>query len=108
MVDEVIGEAIGKINKRMHHRDVKLVEIAAQSGLSYVQFLRRFKAVTGVAPSDYVAAIRLQKARNLLTDTDLLIKEIAYACGFENEYYFSNFFKKHTQMSPSAFRSVSV
>ena len=42
---------------------------------------------------------------NLLTDTDLLIKEIAYACGFENEYYFSNFFKKHTTLSPSAFRA---
>lgn len=108
MVDEVIRAAIAKINKRMHHRDVRLVEIAAQSGLSYVQFLRRFKAVTGVTPSEYVATVRLQKAKNLLTDTDLLIKEIAFACGFENEYYFSNFFKKHTGTSPSAFRESSV
>lgn len=108
MVDEVVLAAIAKINKRMHHRDVKLVEIAAQSGLSYVQFLRRFKAVTGVSPSEYVATVRLQKAKNLLTDTELLIKEIAFACGFENEYYFSNFFKKHTGTSPSAFRGVSV
>ena len=108
MVDEVIQTAIFKINQRIHHRDVKLVEIAAQTGLSYVQFLRRFKMVTGVAPSEYVATVRLQKAKNLLTDTDLLIKEIAFACGFENEYYFSNFFKKHTGTSPSAFRGVSV
>lgn len=106
--DEVIVKALSKINQRLQNRDIKLVEIAEQSGLSYVQFLRRFKAVTGVSPSDYVATIRLQKAKELLTDTDLLIKEIAYACGFENEYYFSNFFKKHTQISPSAFRDLSV
>ena len=38
---------------------------------------------------------------------DLLIKDIAYACGFENEYYFSNFFKKHIKMSPSDFRNAT-
>ena len=107
VVDEVIQNAISKLNNRIHKKDVKLSMLAEQSGLSYVQFLRRFKAVTGVAPSDYVATLRLQKAKRLLTDTDLLIKDIAYACGFENEYYFSNFFKKHTELSPTAFREIS-
>ena len=105
--DKIIQDAISQINSRCHLKDVKLSRIAAQGGLSYVQFLRRFKAVTGVSPSDYVATVRLQKAKRLLTDTDLMVKEIANACGFENEYYFSNFFKKHTNLSPTAFRGLS-
>ena len=47
------------------------------------------------------------EAKKMLTDTDLMVKEIAYACGFENEYYFSNFFKKHSALSPTAFRTLS-
>ena len=102
--DEVIGEALSKINRRMRYRDIKLVEIAEQSGLSYVQFLRRFKQAVGIPPTEYIIKLRLQKAKALLIDTDLLVKEIAIACGFENEYYFSNFFKNAVGVSPSDFR----
>jgi AraC-like DNA-binding protein len=49
----------------------------------------------------------MQKAKELLTGSSLQIKEIANACGFENEYYFSNFFKKHIKMSPSDFRNAT-
>ena len=86
---------------------IDLKQLAKKSGLSYVQFLRRFKAHTGLTPSDYISALRLQKAKSLLSNTSLLILEIADACGFENEYYFSNFFKKHTSLSPTAFRLAS-
>ena len=84
-----------------------VAQIAKESGLSYVQFLRRFKNFCGLTPSEYINELRVQKAKKLLTDTNMLVKDIAYSCGFENEYYFSNFFKKHTAMSPTAFRSLS-
>ena len=84
-----------------------MFSLASKSGLSYVQFLRRFKAYTGLTPSDYLTSVRLQKAKMLLSNSTLLVREIAYACGFENEYYFSNFFKKHTATSPTAFRLLS-
>lgn len=105
MQDPVIENAMLAM-KRRFHTSVDLPKIAAATGLSYVQFLRRFKACSGLSPSEYVASLRLQKAKDMLLGTDLQIKEIAYACGFENEYYFSNFFKKHTGLSPSAFRST--
>ncbi|MBQ8850771.1 MAG: helix-turn-helix transcriptional regulator, partial [Clostridia bacterium] len=105
-VDEPIERAIAHINRSLH-KGTRLARIGEESGLSYVQFLRRFKAFTGVSPSEYITALRLQKAKQMLTDTDLRVKDIASACGFENEYYFSNFFKKHTSISPSAFRASS-
>lgn len=84
---------------------VDLAAVAQKTGLSYVQFLRRFKAFTGMTPMDYVTSLRLQRAKELLTGSTLPVKEIANVCGFENEYYFSNFFKKHTGRSPKAFRT---
>jgi iron complex transport system substrate-binding protein len=57
-------------------------------------------------PSEYLAAIRMKKAESLLSDTALPVREVAAACGFENEYYFSNFFKRHKGHSPSAFRKT--
>ncbi len=104
--DAPIENAMDEI-RRSFHVGVDLKELGERSGFSYVQFLRRFKAAAGMTPSDYLIALRLQKAKTLLADTDLLILEIAAACGFDNEYYFSNFFKKHTSLSPSAFREAS-
>lgn len=82
-----------------------VAEFAAESGFSYIQFFRKFKDATGLSPSDYLIALRLNKAKDLLINTTLQINEISSACGFDNEYYFSNFFKKQTNLSPSAFRA---
>ena len=78
---------------------------AKLTNLSYVQFLRRFQKYTGVTPSEYITSLRMQKAKTLLSDTDYHIKDIAEKCGFESEYYFSNFFKKNLGLSPKAFRN---
>ena len=98
-------KAIAFISENLHKKIV-LSEVASVTGLSYVQFLRRFQSYTGVTPTEYVSAMKIQKAKNLLCDGELLIKEISALCGFENEYYFSNFFKKHTGLSPTDFRNV--
>ena len=89
------------------YKKISLPDIGAKAGLSYIQFTRRFKQKTGMTPSEYIATLRLQKAKHLLSDTSLLIREIATLCGFENEYYFSNFFKKQTSISPRTYRALA-
>lgn len=86
------------------HNKLNLAELAAKYYLSYVQFSRRFKIVTGATPQEYVNGLRLDKAKTLLTDTELPIKQVAQACGFGTEYYFSNFFRKYCRMSPTQYR----
>lgn len=103
--DAPIEAAIAFLNANMHKK-INPAEAAAQTNLSYVQFLRRFKSHTGMTPSDYITTLRIQKAKNMLADTDMFIKDIASLCGFENEYYFSNFFKKHIGVSPLAYRKT--
>lgn len=103
--DALIKDAVLKIQSKLSE-NLPFTELSQESGLSYVQFLRRFKAYTGLTPSEYVIALKMKKATELLTDSRLQIKEISGKLGFENEYYFSNFFKKHLKVSPSAYRKI--
>lgn len=47
---------------------------------------------------------KVERAKILLNQNDLSVTQIAFRLGFENPYYFSNFFKKHTGVSPSNYR----
>lgn len=101
--DPLVLDAISYFNGCIHKK-VDLEKVSERYGMSYKQFIKRFKNATSMTPSEYITLFKLQKAKSLLSDSDLLIKEIATECGFSNEYYFSNFFKKHTAISPLHFR----
>src|SRR2546428_8564114 len=62
--------------------DLTLLELAAESGCSRSHFLRVFHATNGLTPHRYVLKRRIERARQLLEETDLSIAEIAYRCGF--------------------------
>jgi len=102
--DEIIEKAMEYMKNNLHTKII-LPVIAEKSTISYVHFIRRFKSATGITPFQYLANLRLERAQQLLTDSNLPIKDIAPLCGFENEYYFSNFFKKFKHISPSRFRN---
>ena len=83
-------------------------EAASNVGLSVSQFARRFKQCLNMTPCEYLCELKLNKSEQLLTDTDLSVKLISELCGFCNEYYFSQFFKKRTGVSPSKFRKGAI
>lgn len=83
-------------------------EAASNVGLSVSQFARRFKQSLNMTPCEYLCELKLNKSEQLLTDTDLSIKLISELCGFCNEYYFSQFFKKRMGVSPSKFRKGAI
>lgn len=101
--DKRIRLVLDYIRENLNQK-MPLTELARLAGLSYPQFLRLFKLSTGSLPSTYILSLRLQMAKHLLSDSDQPIREIAAACGFENEFYFSNVFKKQTALAPSVFR----
>lgn len=77
---------------------------AAAFKLSEVHFRRLFFQETGVAPRQYVLEHRIRHAAGLLQSTGMLIKEIAFECGFGGEFYFSRQFCRIMKQSPSEFR----
>lgn len=105
--DALIDKAIIYFDKNLKSKN-SLSEISDELGISYVQFARRFRRYTGLSPNEYIIKSRMKLARELLGDEEVLIKEIAIACGYENEYYFSYAFKKYNGISPSEYRNTFV
>lgn len=85
-------------------RDIPLEEAARRLGTSYSNFRRTFREHTGVGPHQYRLHLKLSRARDLLLNTELSIKEIAVQSGFEEEQYFCRFFKKTMGKTPSSYR----
>ena len=86
---------------------LSIQQIAAEMGVSYSNFRKLFKEFTGLSPALYQQALKIQRAKELLSTTDLTIKEIAYKLNFESPDYFSSKFKAKTGQKPSDFRLQS-
>lgn len=78
--------------------------ISEKVGMGYSSFRKEFKRYTGFSPKQYQIQLRIQKAKTMLSTTELSIKEIAYQLGFECNNYFSRVFKQETGISPTDFR----
>ncbi len=88
------------------HTSVSPEEIASSLNMSYTWFRRMFRQYTGLAPAQYIAKLKIQKAKELLSVSNKTIKEIAIELGFESFDYFSTAFKRQTQMTPGEFRKM--
>ena len=81
-----------------------LRELAAASKYSPSHFLRSFREVFGVTPSELLTATRLQHAREMIRDGKLSICEIAASVGYESRHSFSRSFKRATGVTATHFR----
>jgi len=77
--------------------------IGERIGMSRVHLFRKLKALTGMAPSDYIKNYRMKYACELLKNGELRVAEVAFRVGFQDSQYFSKVFKKEMGMSPSAY-----
>ncbi|NKB76831.1 MAG: helix-turn-helix domain-containing protein [Gammaproteobacteria bacterium] len=75
-------------------------EIAALTHYSQRQLARIFKQHIGITPIRYYINLRLDRARGLITQTDMLIAEVANACGFGTSEQFSRAYKSHFNITP--------
>jgi AraC-like DNA-binding protein len=84
-----------------------LREMADHAELSVSHFSHLFREQTGYSPMDYFIHLKIQHACTLLTLTRKTIREISFAIGYDDPYYFSRIFKKVMGLSPRAYRSGS-
>ncbi len=82
-----------------------LDSLAHISGQSVSRLTMMFRRQTGLSPIQYLEQIRLERAMELLTRTTIQIARIAEQVGFEDPFYFSQRFRKHTGYSPREFRN---
>lgn len=99
----MIGKARLRIRESIES-SVTIQQIAEELGVSYSNFRKLFKEYTGLSPATYQQELRLLRAKELLTTTDLSVKEIAYRLNFESPDYFSSKFKAKMGCKPSEIR----
>ena len=75
-----------------------------RSGLTARTFSRRFKAATGFAPLDYVQALRVEEAKQMLETDTVSVDHVGAAVGYEDPASFRKVFKRGVGLSPSAYR----
>ena len=80
---------------------LSIKEIARHLGISQRQLERVFRVHTGVTPVRYYINVRLDRARSLITQTDMPVAEIASACGFGSTEQFSRSYSGHFRIPPS-------
>lgn len=85
-------------------RKLTLAEIAGVTNLSPYHFARSFKAATGLSPYQYVIRRRVERAKTLLTKTDLAIAGVAEAVGFANQSHLAFHVRRLLGVSPKALR----
>ncbi len=84
--------------------DVSLPEMAKTAGLEERTFLRRFRAATGLKPTEYCQHLRVGKAREMLEYTHGTVDHIAWTVGYQDPAAFRVLFKKITGLTPSDYR----
>ena len=104
---EKMGQVVEYIAQNYADPELSVEALAERYGTSGVHFRRTFGRIYGTSPVKYIAALRLNKARQLLMDTDLPVGEICQRCGYSSVYYFDRVFKKAFGMQPTQFREMT-
>ncbi len=89
-------------------RKLTLAEIAGVAHMSPDYFARSFKTATGLTPHQYVIHRRVERAKALLSDTDLTVAEVAAAVGFSNPSHLAHHVRRLLGVSPVALRRAST
>ena len=85
-------------------RPISVRDYAAKRHISECYFNKIFKATFNVTPMQYVISLRIAGAKKLLEGSDMDVIRISSAVGYDDAFYFSRLFKKHTGQSPTEYR----
>ena len=105
-----VNSLISKSKHLMHKKideEIDFHTFCKNHGISYSKFRSDFKLQTGFAPLQYFLMMKIEKAKELLNNTDLRAKQIAYNLGFKSDHYFCRLFKMKTGLTPQEFRAKS-
>jgi AraC family transcriptional regulator len=78
--------------------------MAVQIGISPLYLARAFKAAVGQSPHQYVLARRIERAKELLRNTEMPIIDVALSVGFSSQSHLSHWMIRHTGVPPGAYR----
>jgi AraC-like DNA-binding protein len=104
--DARLGRALGSMQARPDHA-FTLLALAEIAGMSRSVFAARFAAALGQSPMEYLRSLRLARAAQLLTSTDLPVKSVASRVGYSSRSSFTRAFCACHGVGPTAYRDVA-
>ncbi|ACI19046.1 AraC family transcriptional regulator [Dictyoglomus thermophilum] len=104
---ERIKDVLNYINQN-YNKNLSLDELSRQVDMSKFYLCRLFKESLRMSPVEYINKVRVDKAMELLINTDMSVSEIAFECGFDNISYFIKVFKKYMHTTPLKFRKQNL
>lgn len=90
------------------HRNIKIEEISKILGINESKIRKEFKIHYHITIVDYISELRMLKAKKLIVNKELMIKEIAIDCGYEYVQNFTRAFKKKFGISPEKLRTDTI
>lgn len=91
-----------------YNRPVTLQELAQAAGISRKYFSEYFKKLCGKSPIEQLNRYRIEKACEMLIDSDAPVTDVALDCGFNDLSYFIKTFKRQKGLTPAAYRRENI
>jgi len=101
----IVEEAVSYMRKNYQDPELTMNSLAAHLQISSVVLSIEFKNEMEIEPSRYLNNLRMEEAKRLLRDTDLMIKDISIAVGYEDVGSFIRRFRKQTGVTPKQYRN---
>lgn len=101
--DKRISKALHQLHNNPHVTWT-LDKMAERIGMSRAAFAKRFKELVGQPMFEYLTMLRIQRAKELLRESNLPLYEVASRVGYESDLAFTKTFKKHTGTTPTRYR----
>lgn len=105
-IEQAVFRSAAYIERHFADGGLSVEALAHSAALSPCYYTRKFKQLFQKTPHQYVIAMRIRHAKELLSTSSLSIDEISSQCGFSNASHFIMVFHKNTQLTPSRYRSM--
>ena len=99
--EKLMKKIAGVVEEKLSDPKLNVEYPGQEVGLSRVHLYRKMKALTGLAPTDYIRSFRLKHASELLGSGRYKVAEVAYRVGYQDVNYFSKSFRKEFGRSPT-------
>jgi len=105
MEDAFMGKVRQVLEANLEDEEFGVSGLCRELAVSRTQLYRKFKSISNKTLSDYFKILRLHKAKELLSTSELNVTEVSFSVGFKNLSHFSREFKSEFGKSPGEFRN---
>ena len=98
-----VNSFISAVMKNYTDSKLSVSSLCADMGVSVSYFTNTFTKTVNVSPKQFIIDYRIEKAKEILLNTNLSVSEASYHVGYEDSFTFSRAFKKKEGVSPTAF-----